>query len=184
MTMDIDNSMLGDWYSLTEEERYELYQKFEDTDKWRDEDFLDPNDPEEIAWHEYLLEQAQFMADAMYYYKKYLDYKGEKKPSPELLCIFKYNTDLLNFFLNRIKECNKQGTEIIIEFQAIMELQKGLAYKLVDDSKKLEPLRVALSDMGFVTKNKSNWSDGFGKKHQKKLGAILEEYRAFIERDQ
>ena len=180
----MDSSMIGDWYSLTEEEQYELYHKFEHADEWLYEDYPDPNSPDGIALHKYYVEQAQFMADAMYYYKKYLDYKGEKKPSPGLLCIFKYNIKLLNFFLNRIKEGDKKGTEIIIEFQAIMELQKGLAYKLVDDSKKLEPLRVALFDMGFVTRNKSNWSDGFGKKHQRKLGAIVEEYQAFIERDQ
>ena len=109
MTMDINNSMIGDWNSLTEEEQYELYQKFENADKWLYEDNLDPIDPDEIAWHKYLLEEAKFMAEAEYYYKKYLDYKGEKKPSPELLSIFKYNTPLLNYFLNRLKEGDKKG---------------------------------------------------------------------------
>lgn len=181
--MEIDNSMIGDWYSLTEEEIYDLYQKFEETDKWRDEDFLDPNDPEEIAWHEYLLEEAKFMADAEYYYMKHIEFKGDKKPSPELLSIFKYNSPLLNYFLNRLKEGDKKGTEIICEFQAILALQKDKTNKLVDEERKLEPLRGALSKMGFVTRSKQNWSDGFGNKHEKKVGRIIQEYRIFLERN-
>ena len=183
MTMDINNSMIGDWNSLTEEEQYELYQKFENADKWLYEDNLDPIDPDEIAWHKYLLEEAKFTAEAKYYYKKYLDYKGEKKPSPELLSIFKYNTPLLNYFLNRLKEGDKKGAEIICEFQAILALQKDKTNKLVDEERKLEPLRSALSEMGFDTKSKQNWSDSFGNKHEKKVGRIIEEYRVFIERN-
>ena len=183
MVMEINNSMIGDWYSLTEEERYELYQKFEETDEWSCEDYLDPNDPDEIAWHEYQMGKAKFMADAEYYYMKHIDFKGDKKPSPELLSIFKHNSPLLNFFLNRIKDGDKKGVGIICEFQAIMALQKGNTNKLVDEERKLEPLRCALSKMGFVTKSKQNWSDGFGNKHEKKVGRIIEEYRIFFERD-
>lgn len=181
--MEIDNSMIGDWYSLTKEEIYDLYQKFEETDDWCDEDFLDPNDPDEIAWHEYFLEKAKFMADAEYYYMKHINFKEDKKPSPELLSIFKYNSPLLNYFLNRLKEGDKKGTEIICEFQAILALQKDKTNKLVDEEKKLEPLRSALSKMGFVTRSKQNWSDGFGNKHAKKVGRIIEEYQVFLERN-
>ena len=173
----------GNLDCLTEEERYELELSFAESDEWYDE-YPDENSPEEIAWSEYMIDQAKFTYEAVSFYKRYLEYRGEKKPSPELLSIFKYNINLLNYFLNRIKEGDKQGTDIVCEFQAIMFLQKDMAYKLVDESRKLEPLRVALSNIGFVTKTKQNWSDGFGKKHQNKVSVISKEYRAFLERNQ
>lgn len=176
-----------DWNDLTDEERYELAIQMEEAYEWEDargmhDERIDEYEfaPDE-TWTEYLIEQEMFKLEAVSFYKKYLEYKGEKKPSPTLLSIFKYNTGLLNFFLNRIKDL--KGNEIICEFQAIIELQREKQQKLVDDRRKLEPLRTELSDMGFVTKSKQNWSDGFGKKHSKKISRIIEEYRIYLERN-
>ena len=179
-------NMAGDWNDLTAEERYELELQFQEGYEWDKahgwyDDYPDENSPEEQAWSEYEIEEEQFKCEAVAFYKKYLEFKGDKKPSPELLSIFKYNIPLLNYFLNRIKD--KKGVEIICEFQAIMVLQKDKTNKLVDDGRKLEPLRCALMNLGFVTKSKQNWSDGFGNKHEKKVGRVVEEYRIFLERN-
>ena len=80
----------GDLDCLTEEERYELELSFSESDEWYDE-YPFENRSEEIAWSEYMIEQAKFTYEAVSFYKKYLEYRGEKKPSLELLSIFKYN---------------------------------------------------------------------------------------------
>ena len=183
--------LAGDWNNLTDEERYELELKFAESYEWNVahglyDDYPDENSPEEIAWVEYKIDEARFTYEATTFYRKYLEYKGDKKPSHELLSIFKYNTGLLYFFLNRIKD--KKGNEITREFQAIMELQKGKPQQLVDDGRKLEPLRNALLKLDFDTKSKQTWFDGFCNKTKprrlKCVREIMEEYKVFIERNQ
>lgn len=183
------NSFIGDRDDLTEEQRQELERGFAEIYEWEKahgwyDEHPDENSPDEKAWYDYQVERARFADEAERFYRKYLEYKGEKNPSIELLSIFKYNIRLLNFFLNRIKEGEKKGTEIIIEFQAIMKLHEGKPFKLVDEDRKLEPLRTSLRDMGFDTKTKQTWSAGFGSKHEKKVDKIMKEYKVFLERNQ
>lgn len=183
------------WNDLTEEERYELELKFAESYEWAEAHGLydvypDENSPEEMAWTEYVIEQEKFKWEAVSFYKKYLEYHGEKKPSVVLREIFYNNDKLLNFFLNRISNGNLKGTEIVWEFYAIMKLQEDKKYKLVNEERKLEPLRVSLSELGFDTKKRQTWFDGFancklGKKVlAKRVDRIMEVYNAFVERNQ
>ena len=183
-------SMAGDWNELTDKERYELELSFAEGYQWEEAhgwyDYVDDNSPKEKAWDEYKKEEAKFIDEAVSFYREYLEYKGDKKPSKDLLSIFRNNTKLLTYFLNRIK--GLKGNEITREFEAIMKLQKGQPQQLVDDSKKLEPLRRALLEMGFDTKSKQTWFDGYlkkeGKRRSKRVLEIMEEYKVFIERNQ
>lgn len=170
----------GDWNDLTEEERYELELSFQRSDeederqRQREEDayYLDPE--EEQEWTQYYIEQELFKLEAVEFYKKYLGYKGEKRPSPRLTSMFK-NAEILNAFLNRCH--GSQGAQIVHELQALIKLGCFNSYR------RIEPVRCELASLGFDVRSKQNWSEAFGRKPGKKVEAIIREYQAIIERD-
>ena len=179
-----------DWNDLTDEERYELEIKMAEAYEWEETCGLHDECVNEYEfapdgiWTEHLIEQEKLKWEAVSFYKNYLECHGEKKPSVVLRGIFYNNDKLLNFFLNRINEEMKEGTEIVIEIKAIMSLQKDKANKLINEKKIGEPLRKELIDLGIKTKSQQNWSAGFGSQNLTRISEVTKEYKVFLERNQ
>ena len=179
--------MAGDRNNLTDEERIELEQMIAESDKWNEVHGVYDDYPEEDrAWTEYLIEEAKFTYEAVKFYRTYLKSLSEFSVSDNLRRIFHYNNELLGFFLARLRDNNMEGARIIAEIQTIIAVQKeeDCYHEFINEEMVLEPLRNELSNLGFNTKKKANWSAGFSSQHQKYVERNIGRYRVFKKRNQ
>lgn len=88
--------------------------------------------------------------------------------SEELLSIFRNDKKILDTFLFRIK--GESGVKVVIEVQALMELNK------IRKEKVNRPLWKELSKIQYIG-TESNWNSVLNNKHIKQVKAVVNEYQ-------